>query len=214
MRKVKPAHTFWLQPPFSYTMAPVKRKGNAPEDSSAAAPKKRVKYRDNEGSKDPKRKRKASEAGDSKDASKKERSDGSKVKEESAPRPAAVSVLREEQPAFPRGGSNVLTPIERKQINIEATKDVLFEQKAAGGKELKDSDDDESAFDETDKPAAAPKAKKRKSKASKSSTSRETIEKEGVRIEGLNYKVKRSCPFYSYFLMLTTDSASFRALKS
>lgn len=187
-----------LQTSFSLTMAPVKRKGNAPEDSSAAAPKKRVKYRDNEGNKDPKRKRKQSEAADSKDATPKERN------EESAPKPAAVSILREEQPAFPRGGNNVLTPIERKQINIQATKDVLFEQKTAGGKEPKDSDDEESAFEETDKPAAGPKPKKRKSKASKSSSSRERTEKEGVRIEGLNYKVKNFTQFFVFtFLVLT-----------
>jgi rRNA biogenesis protein RRP5 len=38
-----------------------------------------------------------------------------------------ISTLRpEEEPAFPRGGASVLTPLEHKQIQIEAEQDVLF----------------------------------------------------------------------------------------
>ena len=39
-----------------------------------------------------------------------------------------TSVLREEEPLFPRGGGSVLTPLEHRQINVEAKRDVLFEQ--------------------------------------------------------------------------------------
>ena len=42
-----------------------------------------------------------------------------------------ISKLKEEEAAFPRGGASVLTPLEHKQINIDATRDVLFEQEAA-----------------------------------------------------------------------------------
>ena len=38
-----------------------------------------------------------------------------------------LAALKEE-PAFPRGGANVLTPLEQKQIHIQAKQDVLFEQ--------------------------------------------------------------------------------------
>ncbi|RFU34926.1 hypothetical protein B7463_g1416, partial [Scytalidium lignicola] len=43
-----------------------------------------------------------------------------------------VSRAKDEEAAFPRGGASVLTPLEHKQIQIEATNDVLFEQE--GGK--------------------------------------------------------------------------------
>lgn len=76
----------------------------------------------------------------------------------------------EEEPAFPRGGASVLTPLEHKQIQIEATRDVLFEQS-------------------TSKPT---ESKKRKTKGKdKSKKGGEVIEPEEavVKIEGLNYKV-------------------------
>jgi rRNA biogenesis protein RRP5 len=41
-----------------------------------------------------------------------------------------LSKVREEDAAFPRGGASVLTPLEHKQIQIEATQDVLFERKS------------------------------------------------------------------------------------
>ncbi|KAF2762569.1 ribosomal RNA processing protein RRP5 [Pseudovirgaria hyperparasitica] len=40
----------------------------------------------------------------------------------------AKSVLKSESKSFPRGGGSVLTPLEHKQIQNEAAKDVLFEQ--------------------------------------------------------------------------------------
>ena len=39
------------------------------------------------------------------------------------------SILRDEERAFPRGGASALTPLEYKQIQIQATRDVLFEEK-------------------------------------------------------------------------------------
>ena len=55
-----------------------------------------------------------------------------------------LSVLREEEPAFPRGGASVLTSLEQKQIRIEATQDVLFEQSTSKQKadgEMTEEDD-------------------------------------------------------------------------
>src|ERR1700712_1393200 len=37
----------------------------------------------------------------------------------------------DEEAAFPRGGASLLTPLEHKQIQIEATRDVLFEQQSS-----------------------------------------------------------------------------------
>ncbi len=74
----------------------------------------------------------------------------------------------EEEPAFPRGGASILTPLEHKQIQIEATRDVLFEH--ANSTEPK-------------KRKIQPKGKGKKS------TVNVGLEEENVRIEGLSYKV-------------------------
>ena len=91
-------------------------------------------------------------------------------KSDAKPAPApAVSLLREEEPLFPRGGASVLTPLEHKQIQIEAKNDALFEQEAAAsGKKEK------------------VKGKKRKSEAGGATTVRS---EDDVKIESLNFKV-------------------------
>ena len=89
----------------------------------------------------------------------------------------------EEEEAFPRGGASVLTPLEHKQIQIEATRDVLFEQSAKASKA--DDQDDE------DGTATRKRVKKLKSKG-KSKKGAETAqpeEEENVKVEGLSYKV-------------------------
>lgn len=53
-----------------------------------------------------------------------------------SPKTENSSILRDEERAFPRGGTNALTPLEYKQIQIQATKDVLFEERG-----LKDAAD-------------------------------------------------------------------------
>jgi len=40
-----------------------------------------------------------------------------------------VSILKSEQPAFPRGGAGLLTPLEKKQIQAKATRDAIAEHK-------------------------------------------------------------------------------------
>ncbi|CAM1510385.1 Fc.00g007200.m01.CDS01 [Cosmosporella sp. VM-42] len=48
-----------------------------------------------------------------------------------------VSLLKEEEPMFPRGGGSVLTPLEQKQIQLEAKADALKEDEFnTGGKAL------------------------------------------------------------------------------
>jgi len=82
-----------------------------------------------------------------------------------------VTVLKDEEPLFPRGGGSVLTPLEQKQISIQAKKDVLFEEAKKGGKEDK-----------------ANKSKK-KSKAKTEESATKSKDEDSVKIESLNFKV-------------------------
>lgn len=165
----------------SATMAPIKRKGNAAEEASARQPQKRVRVGAEDRKKDQKKQKTASNDSNSKpDAN-------------SAPKASELSVLRDDEPSFPRGGGSVLTPLERKQIQIQATKDVLFEQKgskpSAGdfGDDGMEDTDMEDAGDDT-KSAAAKKSRKKKTKGKKDAE-KDATEKKDVRIEGLNFKV-------------------------
>ncbi|KAL4871045.1 hypothetical protein BDV12DRAFT_164650 [Aspergillus spectabilis] len=150
-------------------MAPIKRKGNAAEDTSAHNPQKRVRV----------------EAEDRK-------KDGKSSSASSAPKASELTVLKDDEPSFPRGGGSVLTPLERKQIHIKATKDVLFEQKSGAKKPSKNSDD-EGFEDDTDMEDAeevavsSKKPQKRKGKTTRESK-KEKGDKQGVRIEGLSFK--------------------------
>lgn len=104
-----------------------------------------------------------------------------------------LSVIRDEEPLFPRGGGSVLTAVEKKQIQNQATRDVLFEQKGAGraGSRVEVDDQDEDvAMSEVDENVAVQK-KYRKSKTRKRSEG-ETNHKASVRIEGLSFKVRSS----------------------
>ncbi|KAK2801774.1 rRNA biogenesis protein rrp5 [Onygenales sp. PD_10] len=155
-------------------MAPFKRKGNASEEQGPRHPKKKVKVADGERSKDAKNVKKP-----------KESADKPKNSSEAPSKAPAVSVLREEEPAFPRGGASALTPLEHKQIQIQATRDVLFEQKGvpAGG----DDEGEDGMEDGAPKQLNKNKSKKMKAKSKKQKSLEESA-KQGVRIEGLNYK--------------------------
>ncbi|KAE8147615.1 hypothetical protein BDV25DRAFT_30226 [Aspergillus avenaceus] len=148
-------------------MAPIKRKGASAEEAAVARqPQKRVRV--------------GAEENDSK---KQKTSD----KSNSDSKASELTVLRDDEPSFPRGGASVLTPLERKQIQIQATKDVLFEQKGTKGSSgAFDADQDEEMEDADDTTAASKKSRKRKTK-SKNQTEQEAGDK-GVRIEGLNFK--------------------------
>jgi rRNA biogenesis protein RRP5 len=93
-----------------------------------------------------------------------------------------IAKLNDEDAAFPRGGASVLTPLEYKQINIEATRDVLFEQKnASRSREIGEEESGDFVGIKTAqaKKRAWPKDGKRKGLENENS----------VKIEGLSYKV-------------------------
>ncbi|KAK3322215.1 hypothetical protein B0H66DRAFT_495043 [Apodospora peruviana] len=96
-----------------------------------------------------------------------------------APKPVSaplVSRLKEEEPLFPRGGGSVLSPLEHKQIQIQANNDVLFEQDSgkAGKKGEKGA-------------KGVKKQQKRKSKGDETSSKPGHAE-DSVKIESLNFK--------------------------
>ncbi|KAI9754902.1 MAG: hypothetical protein M4579_004502 [Chaenotheca gracillima] len=103
----------------------------------------------------------------------------------SRPNPTYTSVLRDEEPAFPRGGASVLTPLEYKQIKADATRDVLFEQ--SNPKTVRHGSDDE--VEDASAATAAPPRKKRPGKSKgKPAPADTTNEEKAVRIQGLTYK--------------------------
>jgi rRNA biogenesis protein RRP5 len=117
--------------------------------------------------------------------SKRLRQDGKDENKITTPKVALVPKIakaREEDVAFPRGGASVLTPLEHKQIQIEATRDVLFEQGAKTTKSNEDGTVDE-----------GPDRKKHKFKSKGKNKGKKTEdsapEEENVKIEGLSYKV-------------------------
>ncbi|KAL8968017.1 MAG: hypothetical protein Q9183_002658, partial [Haloplaca sp. 2 TL-2023] len=106
-------------------------------------------------------------------------------------KPAArkhLPVLPKEEPSFPRGGASVLTPLEKKQIQIQAKDDVLFEQ-STGKKAARDEyEDEENDGDEPVEKEVSTKTK-RKSKTKGASKAPDLqAEQKLVRIEGLSYK--------------------------
>lgn len=154
------------------TMAPIKRKGNVAEEATARQPQKRVRVGEED-----------------RQNEKKSKSDASAEKSSAAPKASELTVLRDDEPSFPRGGGSVLTPLERKQIQIQATKDVLFEQKGPKGSSANveaDDDEDEEMDDADD--TTAKKSRKRKTKGQKRAE-KDHQEEQTVRIEGLNFKV-------------------------
>lgn len=102
--------------------------------------------------------------------------------------PSSAS-LPHEEPSFPRGGASVLTPLEQKQIQIQAKNDVLFEQET-GRKAPKNDfmDEEDEPENSGDNDMAMPKANKKSKPRSKPSTARPEAKEKGVRIEGLSYK--------------------------
>jgi rRNA biogenesis protein RRP5 len=95
------------------------------------------------------------------------------------------SVLSVEEKSFPRGGASVLTPLEHRQVQIEATEDVLFEQ--SGVKRPANAESpgiDADGFPAVSKPA---KKKKGKKDGPKSGSVRTVTESPKSKIEGLSY---------------------------
>ena len=156
-------------------MAPIKRKGEA----SASQPDNNSRKRQRKDGKDSGPKPKQSKVD--------EESLSKKASDAKSPPKQNTSFLTNsnEPPAFPRGGASALTPVERKQIQVQATRDVLFEQKNKGA-----SFSDSELDSEPDGEAVPLRSdKKRSSKKSKQKTKSLTDKsKRDLRIEGLNYK--------------------------
>lgn len=101
-----------------------------------------------------------------------------------------LSVLREEEPAFPRGGASILTPLEHKRIQIQAKQDVLFEQttgKKAARNEFEDVENDEDMPDQPNGPIL--KSKNKSKSRDRKGKKNIAVEEARVRIEGLSYGV-------------------------
>ena len=100
-------------------------------------------------------------------------------------------IAPKEEPAFQRGGASILTPLEHKQIQIQATRDALFEQSTgqkAKNAEFEDEENEDDVKIESKEPSAKPKANtKAKRKRARGSEKDETPT---LRIEGLSYKVE------------------------
>lgn len=139
-------------------MAPVKRKAVTDE-----RPSKKAKAGDAE--KEKPREKKA--ARKSQDGDQKEK------------KSAVTSILQQEGKAFPRGGGDVLSAIERKQIQAQAERDAAAEQE--GGDE--GNEQDGALFDE-----AAPAKKKQRKGRKSGDEALKKIEGSGIRIQGLSYK--------------------------
>ncbi|KAL8715383.1 MAG: hypothetical protein Q9220_000716 [cf. Caloplaca sp. 1 TL-2023] len=102
---------------------------------------------------------------------------------------APAAPLRKEEISFPRGGGSVLTPLEQKQINIQAKNDALFEQttgkKAPGNLYADQEEDDEVPSQNEAQPLKTPKKTRTKGKSVKAHSAKE---EKAVRIEGLSYR--------------------------
>lgn len=166
-----------LNKSYFIAMAPIKRKGaSAEEAASARQSQKRVRVGAEERKDQKKQKTGASGEGKTKpDAG-------------SGPKASELTVLRDDEPSFPRGGGSVLTPLERKQIQIQATKDVLFEQKATKDSSKNDEHDEDAEMEDVDDTTATATKKSRKRKTKSKKSADEAQDKQGVRIEGLNFK--------------------------
>ena len=110
-----------------------------------------------------------------------------------------LSVLRAEEPAFPRGGASILTPLEHKQIQIQAKQDVLFEQNTGKKKSRNNVEDEENDEDNLDQISGFTKKSKSKLKPrDKKSKKKSDVQDAAVRIEGLSYKVSLPVAWRSY----------------
>ncbi|KAM0513380.1 hypothetical protein ACHAPE_007844 [Trichoderma viride] len=80
-----------------------------------------------------------------------------------------ISVLKDDEPVFPRGGGSVLTPLEQKKIQMEAKADAIREEE----------------FETSAKPQ---KKKVKKSAAKGDKKTEKTADEDTIKIESLNFK--------------------------
>jgi len=103
----------------------------------------------------------------------------------SKPSTPAKSLLSNEEKSFPRGGGSVLTPLEHKQIQNKAARDVLFEQSGTKRSAPEHSSDDE--IDSRQQEISKPSKKRKKTKGAVKATEKPQ-EPKLDRVEGLSYR--------------------------
>ena len=108
------------------------------------------------------------------------------------PKTSVTLLVRpKEEPTFPRGGASVLTPLEHKQIQIQANQDVLFEH-STGKKAPKqgfedDEDDDGDELPSNERNVTSTLKSKSRSKT-KTRKAGDFVEEKTIKIEGLSYR--------------------------
>ena len=118
-----------------------------------------------------------------------------------------LSVSKEEELSFPRGGGSLLTPLEHKQIQIQATHDVLFEHSTGKKSARNEFGDDENEDEHSNHDDGAPRKAKKK-KTFKRGKLNEAFEGTAIRIEGLSYKVGTSGLRIGLWLTLRIETCS------
>lgn len=102
-----------------------------------------------------------------------------------------ISILKTEQPTFPRGGAGLLTPLEKKQIQARATRDAIAEHKRS--KDLFGSSapvvDDSKGYDFlSDADEADQRPRKKTSSEKKRHATNSALRETGMRVESLTFK--------------------------
>lgn len=135
----------------------------------------------------------------SKDAKAAAKSPKPKTSSAEVPAKAPVtSVLKDEEPMFPRGGGSVLTPLEQKQIQLEAKADAIRDEEFnTGGKALK----------KKKRKSALKSEKKGDKKAAQD-------EEDNIRVESLSFKVGYDTGPSPGSLLTSANSDWSRALSS
>lgn len=103
-----------------------------------------------------------------------------------------ASILKKEQPAFPRGGAGVLTPLEKKQIQAKATRDAIAEHKREkdlfGSSSKPAVEDSEVEEFPSDADELTQKSSKKTFTKKKRHATDGDLHEPGVRIESLTFK--------------------------
>lgn len=86
-----------------------------------------------------------------------------------------VSILKEDEPMFPRGGASILTPLEQKKINIEAKADAMRDEE----------------FNTVTKDQKKKKRKTALKGGDKKVDKKTGDEEQAIRVESLSFKVRQ-----------------------
>lgn len=100
----------------------------------------------------------------------------------------SIPTLPAEEPAFPRGGASILTPLEHKQIAFEAQRDVLFENTGDKGSRVPVEGIDDDGNELAGSYPVPTKKRRSNLNVPQRKVKSESAPK-GVRMEGLSYKV-------------------------